>query len=71
MSFILSSLIRLYQLTLSPLLGPCCRFYPTCSDYALDALQAHGPLKGLLLTFYRLLRCGPWSKGGLDPATKD
>lgn len=59
--------VRLYRALLSPLLGPRCRFYPTCSAYALEALERHGPGKGLLLTMTRLLRCHPWHKGGQDP----
>ena len=70
MSFILFKLIKLYQLTLSPFLGNCCRFYPSCSHYAADAIKAHGPLKGTLLALWRILRCAPWSKGGYDPVSK-
>ncbi|HEY5260132.1 MAG TPA: membrane protein insertion efficiency factor YidD, partial [Rhabdochlamydiaceae bacterium] len=50
-------LIRLYQLTISPLIGPCCRFYPSCSEYALEALEVHGTFKGIYLTIKRLLKC--------------
>ena len=46
---------------------PCCRFYPTCSQYALEAIQKHGAFKGSLLAAYRILRCNPFSKGGYDP----
>lgn len=59
--------IRAYQLLVSPLLGPRCRFYPSCSAYAVEALQTHGPLKGTWLAGRRLLRCHPWNPGGLDP----
>ena len=59
--------IRAYQLLLSPLLGPRCRFYPSCSAYAVEAVRTHGPLKGPLLAGRRLLRCHPWNPGGLDP----
>ena len=59
--------IRLYQLVLSPLLGPRCRFYPSCSAYAVEALTTHGPLRGSWLAVRRLLRCHPWNPGGLDP----
>ena len=59
-------LIKAYQLTLSPFLGKCCRFYPSCSDYALLALEKHGARKGLWLTLKRLFKCGPWHKGGID-----
>jgi putative membrane protein insertion efficiency factor len=60
-------LIRGYQLAISPLLGPRCRFYPSCSEYALEALAVHGFFKGLRLTLTRILRCHPWHPGGLDP----
>ncbi len=60
-------LVRGYQIFISPLLGHRCRFYPSCSHYALEALKVHGLLWGLYLTFRRLLRCGPWNPGGLDP----
>ncbi len=59
-------LIRLYQLTISPLIGPCCRFYPSCSDYAIEAIEVHGTFKGLYLTIRRLLKCHPWHPGGCD-----
>ena len=59
-------LIRLYQYTLSPLLGPRCRFYPSCSNYALQALELHGLFKGSWLTLRRLARCHPWHEGGVD-----
>jgi putative membrane protein insertion efficiency factor len=60
-------LIRAYQLTLSPLLGPRCRFYPSCSQYTLEAVQSHGVLRGIYLGARRLLRCHPWHPGGFDP----
>ncbi|MCE2983841.1 MAG: membrane protein insertion efficiency factor YidD [Parachlamydia sp.] len=59
--------IRLYQLTLSPLLGPCCRFYPTCSEYTAEALCKHSFLKGSWLGLKRICRCNPWNPGGHDP----
>ena len=58
---------RGYKLTLSPLLGNVCRFEPYCSDYALEAIESHGFLKGSLLATWRVLRCNPWSRGGYDP----
>ena len=67
MSTCLQLLIRLYQLTVSPLLGPRCRFYPSCSQYALEALRAHGALAGSWFALRRLLRCHPWHPGGYDP----
>ncbi|MBW2428291.1 MAG: membrane protein insertion efficiency factor YidD [Deltaproteobacteria bacterium] len=60
------SLIRIYQYTLSPLLGPACRFYPSCSEYAYQAIVRHGPLKGLSLAIKRILRCHPFNPGGVD-----
>jgi len=59
--------IRAYQLVVSPMLGPRCRFYPSCSTYAVEALRVHGPLRGTLLMVRRLSRCHPWNPGGLDP----
>jgi putative membrane protein insertion efficiency factor len=59
--------IRVYQLTLSPLLGPRCRFYPSCSCYAHAAIERHGVLRGLALAAARLLRCHPFARGGYDP----
>jgi uncharacterized protein len=60
-------LIRLYQWTVSPLLGPRCRFYPSCSQYALQAILRFGLLSGGWLALKRLGRCHPWHPGGLDP----
>ncbi len=60
------ALVRLYQLTLSPLLPPACRFYPTCSQYALVAVREHGVLRGGWLAVARLARCHPWNPGGVD-----
>jgi putative membrane protein insertion efficiency factor len=64
--FFLVRLIRLYQLCLSPFVGQCCRFYPTCSEYAIEAIDKHGFLKGGWLTIKRLVKCHPWYKGGVD-----
>ncbi len=60
-------LIRLYQITLAPFLGGHCRYEPTCSHYAIEAIQEHGPWRGALLALKRLLRCHPFVKGGYDP----
>lgn len=68
---ILLFFIRIYQKTLSPLLPECCRFEPTCSKYAAEALKKHGFIKGLILTFWRLARCQPFCKGGFDPVPDD
>ena len=60
-------LIRVYQLTLSPLLGNCCRFEPTCSHYGAEAIRRHGLIRGGLLAAWRVLRCNPFCRGGYDP----
>ena len=60
-------LIRAYQICISPVLLPCCRFTPSCSEYAIDAVRSYGPLKGSYLALSRLLRCHPWHPGGYDP----
>ena len=64
---VLIGLIRGYQLVLSPLLGNHCRFYPSCSQYAREAIERHGVPRGLWLAIRRLSRCHPWHPGGLDP----
>ncbi|MBQ7196471.1 MAG: membrane protein insertion efficiency factor YidD [Synergistaceae bacterium] len=63
-------LIRMYQLLISPYLGKNCRFYPTCSNYALQVYQDWGFFRGSWLTFKRILKCGPWNPGGYDPPPK-
>jgi putative membrane protein insertion efficiency factor len=60
-------MIRCYQLLISPLFGSVCRFSPSCSQYAIEALKRYGMFKGLLLAIKRLLRCHPWNQGGFDP----
>jgi putative membrane protein insertion efficiency factor len=60
-------LIRVYQYTLSPMLGQRCKYYPSCSNYAIGALREHGALKGFGLATWRILRCNPFSNGGYDP----
>ncbi|WP_205882124.1 membrane protein insertion efficiency factor YidD [Leeia aquatica] len=67
MTRVLLLLIRAYQLLLSSWLPPSCRFSPTCSCYAQEALRRHGALRGSRLTLWRIARCHPWSKGGYDP----
>jgi putative membrane protein insertion efficiency factor len=67
MRFVLKFLIRVYQVALSPLLGPNCRYFPTCSHYAIEAIDTHGSLRGTWLTFKRVSRCHPWHEGGFDP----
>ena len=58
---------KIYQILISPLLGPSCRFTPTCSQYTIEAIQKYGPLKGGWLGFKRILRCHPWGGCGHDP----
>ncbi|MBM3860928.1 MAG: membrane protein insertion efficiency factor YidD [Verrucomicrobia bacterium] len=60
-------LIRAYQLTLSLLVGPCCRFHPSCSQYAAEAIAKHGAARGAWLAARRVGRCHPWHEGGFDP----
>jgi putative membrane protein insertion efficiency factor len=67
MKRVLLFLIRLYQLCLSPFFGTQCRFYPSCSAYAAEAITVHGTLRGSWLAVRRLLRCHPWHTGGVDP----
>ena len=67
MSVPLIFLVRLYQVILSPLLGPRCRFHPTCSEYAIESLRRHGAWKGLWLALRRVGRCHPFHSGGVDP----
>ena len=61
-------LVRAYQRALSPLLGDRCKYHPTCSQYAVDALREYGALRGTVLAVWRVLRCNPWSAGGVDHA---
>lgn len=65
-ALLLLGAVRCYQLLISPLLGPTCRYYPSCSSYAVIALGRHGALWGSWLTVRRLLRCHPWTPGGVD-----
>ena len=64
---LLIGLVRVYQYTISPHLGPTCRFHPTCSTYAVQAFRQYGALKGLVLAVYRVGRCHPWGGHGYDP----
>ena len=66
-SWVLIQPIRAYQTVISPLLPPMCRFHPSCSEYTVQALAKHGPIKGLYLGFCRILRCHPFNPGGFDP----
>ncbi|WP_273430125.1 membrane protein insertion efficiency factor YidD [Chitinibacter tainanensis] len=67
MSRLIIALVKLYQLMISPLLGPRCRFTPTCSQYSIEAIQKYGAAKGCYLTVRRLCRCHPWGGCGHDP----
>jgi putative membrane protein insertion efficiency factor len=58
--------VHAYRVVVSPLIGPRCKYHPTCSRYALDAIQEVGVVRGLILAVWRLLRCNPWSHGGVD-----
>ncbi len=60
-------MIRFYQMTLGNVLPPSCKFYPTCSNYAIEAIKKYGVLKGGAMSLWRILRCNPFSKGGYDP----
>ena len=67
MRALLTGPIRIYQRALSPLLGPRCRFYPSCSSYAIEAIERHGAARGSWLAVRRITRCHPLNEGGLDP----
>ncbi len=64
---VIASVIRGYQIFISPLFGAHCRFYPSCSEYGVQAVTKHGSGRGLIMTLRRLLKCGPWHPGGIDP----
>ena len=66
LSALLIAPIRLYQRLISPAIAPRCRYYPTCSSYAVQAIRELGPIRGLILAAWRVLRCNPWSHGGVD-----
>ena len=67
MKRILVSLIKFYRARISPLTPPKCKYIPTCSQYALDAIEKYGAIKGGFMALFRILRCNPFSKGGYDP----
>ena len=70
MKKILIYLIRFYQKKISPYKKPCCRFYPTCSSYAIEAIEKKGVIRGSVMAIWRILRCNPYGKGGFDPVEK-
>ena len=67
LTWVLIVVIRGYQIAISPLLPPSCRFHPSCSTYGLESMKVHGAVKGTALTLARLGRCNPWNDGGIDP----
>lgn len=67
MKYILIWFVKAWRAVISPWYGPTCKYYPSCSTYGLEALQLHGAIKGSALAVWRLLRCNPWSRGGVDP----
>ena len=69
-TYILIKFILLYKYLISPLIGPSCRYLPTCSEYSIEALKTFGLYKGLLLSIKRIFSCHPWSNGGYDPIKK-
>ncbi len=66
-NYILILLIKTYQVTLSPLIGPNCRYHPTCSQYMIESIKKYGPFKGIWLGIKRITRCHPWGGSGHDP----
>ena len=71
MKFLVLKVIKVYQKYLSPMLGPSCRFHPTCSEYALQAIEFYGVFRGGFLAIKRILKCNPWGGSGFDPLPKD
>lgn len=66
MKYLLMGIIKFYKKIISPLFPPCCKYYPTCSSYALEAVKKYGFFRGGWLAVWRILRCNPWSMGGVD-----
>ncbi len=69
-TIIIVGLIKFYQLVVSPVIGPSCRHYPTCSQYSIESVKTHGLIRGLYLAFKRILRCRPGGTDGYDPVPK-
>ena len=67
MKWLLIGFVKAWRAVVSPLYGPVCKYYPSCSAYGLEALKLHGAVKGSALAVWRILRCNPWSRGGVDP----
>ena len=70
-TYLLIKFIKLYKYFLSPLIGPSCRYLPTCSEYSVEALKTYGLFKGLLLSFKRIISSHPWGNSGFDPVKKE
>tara|TARA_B100001059_G_scaffold56748_1_gene51792 strand:- start:725 stop:973 length:249 start_codon:yes stop_codon:yes gene_type:complete len=70
-TYILIKLIKGYKFLISPLLGNSCRYFPTCSEYSIEALNEFGLVKGIYLSLRRIISCHPWGKGGFDPIKKE
>jgi putative membrane protein insertion efficiency factor len=68
---LLIKLIKIYKYLVSPLIGPSCRYLPTCSEYSIEALKTYGFVKGHLLSFKRIMSCHPWGNSGFDPVKKE
>ena len=70
-TLLLIKFIKIYKYLVSPMIGPSCRYLPTCSDYSIEALKTYGFVKGLLLSFKRIMSCHPWGNSGFDPVKKE
>ena len=70
-TYILIKFITIYKYLISPMIGPSCRFLPTCSEYSIDALRTYGFSKGLVLSLKRIMSCHPWGNSGFDPVKKE
>ena len=70
-TLLLIKFIKIYKYLVSPMIGPSCRYQPTCSDYSIEALKTYGFIKGLLLSFKRIMSCHPWGNSGFDPVKKE
>ena len=70
-ALLLIKFIKIYKYLISPLIGPSCRYLPTCSEYSIEALKTYGFVKGLLLSFKRIMSCHPWGNSGFDPVKKE
>jgi len=71
LTYLLIKLIKFYKFLISPILGDSCRYFPSCSEYSIEAFKTYGFFKGLFLSFKRILSCHPWANGGFDPVKKE